>query len=58
MTMQDRGVDLAVLDQGVDTSTRAGRMYFQIIGSIAEFDHALTSERTRDGLRLSPPNPR
>lgn len=37
-------------DQGVDTSTPAGRMFFQIIGSIAEFEHALMSERTRDGL--------
>ena len=56
--LQDRGVDVVVLDQGIDTPTRAGRMYFQIIGSIAEFEHALTSERTRDGLRVSRPNPR
>jgi DNA invertase Pin-like site-specific DNA recombinase len=27
-----------------------GRMFFQILGSIAEFDHALMSERTLDGL--------
>jgi DNA invertase Pin-like site-specific DNA recombinase len=33
-----RGVDLVVLDQGVDTSTRAGRMLFQILGAIAEFE--------------------
>nr|WP_239020618.1 recombinase family protein [Nakamurella antarctica] len=25
-------------------------MFFQILGSIAEFEHALMSERTRDGL--------
>jgi DNA invertase Pin-like site-specific DNA recombinase len=43
-------VDLVVLDQGIDTSTALGRMFFQIIGSIAEFEHALMSERTRDGL--------
>ncbi|WP_298045181.1 recombinase family protein [uncultured Citricoccus sp.] len=49
-TLQDRGVDLVVLDQGIDTSTALGRMFFQIIGSIAEFEHALMSERTRDGL--------
>ena len=48
--LQERGVDLVVLDQGVDTSTPAGRMFFQIIGSIAEFEHALMSQRTRDGL--------
>jgi DNA invertase Pin-like site-specific DNA recombinase len=45
-----RGVDLVVLDQGIDTSTPVGRMFFHILGSIAEFEHALMSERTRDGL--------
>ncbi|WP_426977741.1 recombinase family protein [Pseudarthrobacter sp. O4] len=49
-TLQGRGVDLVVLDQGIDTSTSIGRMFFQILGSIAEFEHALMSERTRDGL--------
>ncbi|WP_376766170.1 recombinase family protein, partial [Arthrobacter mobilis] len=43
-------MDLIVLDQGIDTSTAIGRMFFQILGSIAEFEHALMSERTRDGL--------
>jgi DNA invertase Pin-like site-specific DNA recombinase len=43
-------VDLVVLDQGIDTSTAVGRMFFQILGSIAEFEHALMSERTMDGL--------
>ena len=49
-TLQERGVDLVVLDQGIDTSSITGRMFFQILGSIAEFEHALMSERTRDGL--------
>jgi DNA invertase Pin-like site-specific DNA recombinase len=48
--LQSRGVDLVVLDQGIDTSTAVGRMFFQILGSIAEFEHALMSERTIDGL--------
>ncbi len=48
--LQGREVDLVVLDQGIDTSTAVGRMFFQILGSIAEFEHALMSERTRDGL--------
>ena len=48
--LQDRGVDLVVLDQGIDTSTAVGRMFFQILGAIAEFEHALMSERTMDGL--------
>jgi DNA invertase Pin-like site-specific DNA recombinase len=48
--LHTRGVDLIVLDQGIDTSTAIGRMFFQILGAIAEFEHALMSERTRDGL--------
>jgi len=51
--LQTRGIDLVVLDQGIDTSTALGRMFFQIIGSIAEFEHALMSERTRDGLEAA-----
>ena len=39
-----------MLDQGIDTSTAVGRIFFQILGAIAEFEHALMSERTRDGL--------
>jgi DNA invertase Pin-like site-specific DNA recombinase len=48
--LQARGVDLVVLEQGIDTSTAAGRMFVQILGAIAEFEHALMSERTLDGL--------
>ena len=48
--LQQRGVDLVVLDQGIDTSTALGRMFFHILGAIAEFEHALMSERTMDGL--------
>lgn len=48
--LQDRDVDLVVLDQGIDTSTAVGRMFFHILGAIAEFEHALMSERTLDGL--------
>jgi DNA invertase Pin-like site-specific DNA recombinase len=51
--LQARKVDLVVLDQGIDTSTAIGRMFFQILGAIAEFEHALMSERTRDGLEAA-----
>ena len=48
--LQAAGVNLVVLDQGIDTTTPVGRMFFSILGAIAEFEHALMSERTRDGL--------
>ncbi len=51
--LHSRGVDLVVLDQGIDTSTAVGRMFFQILGAVAEFEHALMSERTVDGLEAA-----
>ncbi len=48
--LQAADVNLVVLDQGIDTTTPVGRMFFSILGAIAEFEHALMSERTRDGL--------
>ena len=51
--LQGAGVGLVVLDQGIDTSTPVGRMFFHILGAIAEFEHALMSERTMDGLQAA-----
>lgn len=48
--LQGKGVGLVVIDQGIDTSTPAGRLFFQIIGAIAEFEHSLMVERTMQGL--------
>ena len=44
------GVDLIVLDQNIDTSTPAGRLLFNMLGAIGEFEHDLIVERTRAGL--------
>jgi DNA invertase Pin-like site-specific DNA recombinase len=48
--LHERGVDLVVLDQAIDTATPAGRMLFHVLAAIAEFEHDLIAERTRDGL--------
>jgi DNA invertase Pin-like site-specific DNA recombinase len=48
--LDQKGVNLVVLGQGIDTSTPAGRMFFQILGAIAEFERALIVDRTNDGL--------
>ncbi len=46
-------VGLGKLDLAADTSTAVRPMFFQILGAIAEFEHALMSERTRDGLEAA-----
>jgi DNA invertase Pin-like site-specific DNA recombinase len=48
--LEQRGVGLRVLHQGIDTTTPGGRLFFHIVASIAEFERDLISERTRDGL--------
>jgi DNA invertase Pin-like site-specific DNA recombinase len=48
--LQDMGVDLLVLQQGLDTTTPAGKLLFHVLASIAEFEADLIRERTLDGL--------
>lgn len=48
--LKERGVALIILDQGIDTSTPMGRMFYQILGAVAEFERELIVERTKDGL--------
>ena len=48
--LQGRGVDLYLHQQGLDTSTPAGRALFQMMGVFAEFERAMIVERTRAGL--------
>lgn len=47
------GVDLVVLDQAIDTSSPAGRLLFNVLGSIAEFERDLIRERTEAGRSLA-----
>jgi len=47
----NKGVDLIVTSQNIDTSTATGKLLFNILGSIAEFERELISERTKLGQR-------
>jgi DNA invertase Pin-like site-specific DNA recombinase len=44
------GAAFLSLTEAIDTSTPAGRMMMQIVGSFAEFERAMLRERTRNGL--------
>jgi|ERR1019366_9522466 DNA invertase Pin-like site-specific DNA recombinase len=45
------GVAFISLRDNLDLSTPSGRLMFQIIGAMAEFERALIQERVRSGLR-------
>jgi DNA invertase Pin-like site-specific DNA recombinase len=41
------------LTEAIDTTTPAGRMMMQMVGSFAEFEREMLRERTRAGLRAA-----
>jgi DNA invertase Pin-like site-specific DNA recombinase len=45
------GVDLFLHQQGLDTTTPAGKAMFQMMGVFAEFERSMIQERVRAGLR-------
>jgi DNA invertase Pin-like site-specific DNA recombinase len=47
------GKGLKVLDQGIDTTTAAGRLFYNMVASFAEFERDLIVERTHEGLRTA-----
>ena len=48
--LHDKGVDLFLHQQGLDTSTTAGRAMFQMLGVFAEFERGIIRERINAGL--------
>ncbi|WP_305909591.1 recombinase family protein [Methylomarinum sp. Ch1-1] len=54
--LQTRGIELVVLDQNIDTSTPTGKLLFNMLASIAEFETALRKERQTDGIAKAKEN--
>jgi hypothetical protein len=48
--INDRGIDLYLHKQGLDTSTPTGRMMFQMLGVFSEVERVMISERVKAGL--------
>jgi DNA invertase Pin-like site-specific DNA recombinase len=48
--MHALGIDLFLHQQGLDTTTPAGKAMFQMMGVFAEFERAMIQERVRAGL--------
>lgn len=47
--LEAKNVDLVVLDQGIDTTTMYGRLQFNILAAIGEFERELIKERSMEG---------
>ncbi len=49
-TLQGKDVDLIVTEQSIDTSTSTGKLMFNMLGAIAEFESDLRRERQMEGI--------
>jgi len=47
--LEDKKVDLMVLDQGIDTTSIYGRLQFNILAAIGEFERGIIKERSYEG---------
>ncbi|MBD3756255.1 MAG: recombinase family protein [Gammaproteobacteria bacterium] len=48
--LQAKHVDLIVTEQNIDTTTSTGRLMFNMLASIAEFENDLRRERQAEGI--------
>ena len=55
-TLQRKGVNLRVINQGIDTSTSEGKLLFGILATFAAFETDLRSERQASGIELAKKN--
>ena len=49
-SLQERGIELRSLSEGIDTCTINGKFTFHLFAALAEFERALVRERTQAGL--------
>ncbi len=54
--MIEKNVDLVVLDQAIDTSSPTGRLLFNVLAAIGEFERDLIKERAADGIARAKAN--
>lgn len=50
-TLSEKGVDLVVLDQNIATSDATGRLLFNMLGAIGQFETEIRAERQMDGIK-------
>jgi DNA invertase Pin-like site-specific DNA recombinase len=48
--LEKKNVELCVIDQNINTADATGRLLFNMLGAIAQFETELRAERQRDGI--------
>jgi len=51
--LEDKKVELSVLDQQIDTSTASGKLLLNMLAVIAEFENDLRKDRQMQGINLA-----
>jgi len=54
--LEDKKVTLQVLDQNIDTSNSTGRLMFNMLATIAQFETEIRAERQMDGIKKAKAN--
>ena len=54
--LEDKKVTLQVLDQNIDTSSSTGRLMFNMLATIAQFETEIRAERQMDGIKKAKAN--
>lgn len=49
--LKRKGVELQVLDQNINTGDATGRLLFNMLGAIAQFETEIRAERQMDGIK-------
>jgi DNA invertase Pin-like site-specific DNA recombinase len=48
--LESKKVNFVVIDQHIDTTTSYGKLTFQILSSVAEFENEIRRERQKEGI--------
>jgi DNA invertase Pin-like site-specific DNA recombinase len=49
-SLKEQGIGLKVLDQAIDTTTPTGKLLFDVLAAISEFETAIRNERQIEGI--------
>ena len=55
-TLENKKIDLRVLGQDIDTSNPSGKLLFNMIGIVAEFEREMINERAAEGRKAAMEN--